>query len=107
MAGTGPSFTLTQLIERTADELRKLKKKPPADAVMQFRGCELELAVTLSAEAGGKIKFWLAEVSSQAKGETVSRIKLSFGPLEEDTDIFRGRHIIATTGRSKLHEGAV
>jgi hypothetical protein len=45
----------------------------------------LELAVTLTAETGGEIKFLLVgAASAKAKGETVSRIKLSFGPIPID-----------------------
>jgi hypothetical protein len=58
-----------------------VKKKPFADAGMQFTGCELELAVTLTAETGGEIRFWLTGTSGKATGETVSRIKLSFAPI--------------------------
>lgn len=96
MANIGPSFTLTQLIEKTADELRSLKKKPAKDAVMQFTGCELELAVTLTAEAGGEIKFWLVNASTKASGETVSRVKLSFGPLSADPKT--GKPIVPVSG---------
>lgn len=78
-----PGFTLAQLIEKTADELRSLKKKPREDAVMQFTGCELELAVTIKAEASGGIKFWLVDASAKTAGETVSKVKLSFGPLKD------------------------
>lgn len=79
-----PGFTLAQLIEKTADELRSLRQKPHPDAVMQFTGCELELAVSLKAEAGGGIKFWLVDASAKASGETVSKVKLTFGPLTEE-----------------------
>jgi hypothetical protein len=81
MAKAHPGFTLTQLIESTASELRAVRAKQPADPVMQFQGCELELAVTVAAEAGGGIKFWLVDASAKAKAETVSKVKLSFGPL--------------------------
>ena len=82
MPKMGPAFTLSQLIEKTADELRSLQKKPRPDAVIQFTGCELELAVTLSAGAKGELKFLLMGAwSADLKGETVSRIKLNFSPL--------------------------
>ena len=81
MAKPHPGFTLSQLIETTASELRAVRAKQPADAVMQFQGCEMELAVSIGAEAGGGIKFWLMDASAKAKGETVSKVKLSFGPL--------------------------
>jgi hypothetical protein len=95
MVNIGPAFTLAQLIEKTADELRSLRAKPRIDAVMEFKGCELELAVTLTAEAGGEIKFWLAGASAQAKGQTVSRIKLSFGPISVEPFILGKGHIVA------------
>ena len=80
MVGGHPGFTLAQLIENTADELRKLRKTPPEQAVIQFTGCELELAVTIAAEAGGGIKFWVVDASGKTSGKTISRVKLSFGP---------------------------
>ena len=76
-----PKFTLGQLIEQTAAELRELQKKPQEDAVMQFTNCELELAVTVSAELGGGIKFTLIDLSAKGSAENVSKIKLSFEPL--------------------------
>lgn len=81
MAKVHPGFTLAQLIETTADELRTVGKIPKDDAVMQFTGCELELAVKVSAEAGGGIKFWLVDLSAKGSAETISKVKLSFGPL--------------------------
>lgn len=53
MAKAIPAFTLGRLIQKTADELRILEKQPRQDTVMQFTSCELELAVTVSAEVGG------------------------------------------------------
>jgi len=35
VVGGHPGFTLAQLIENTADELRKLRKTPPEQAVIQ------------------------------------------------------------------------
>jgi Trypsin-co-occurring domain 2 len=77
-----PSFTLAELVDKTADELRKIKDKPQRDAVIRFNGCELELSVTLKAEVGGGIKFWLVDASTKVAGETVSKVKLSFVPVE-------------------------
>ncbi len=84
MAKAHPGFTLAQLIETTANELRTVrdKAKTKDDPVLQFEGCELELAVRVKAEAGGGIKFWLADLSGKATAETVSKVKLSFGPFE-------------------------
>jgi hypothetical protein len=81
MANVTPKFTLGQLIEQTAQELRELKNNPREDAVMQFSNCELELAVTVSAEVGGGIKFTLFDFSAKGSAENASRIKISFGPL--------------------------
>jgi hypothetical protein len=78
-----PRFTLGQLIEQTAAELRELQKKPQQDAVMQFTNCELELAVTISAELGGGIKFTLIDFSAKGSAENASKVKLSFGPLTD------------------------
>ena len=50
-------FSLSELIENTSNELRIAHEKVKGrDPVMQFYGCELELAVNLKGEAGGGIK---------------------------------------------------
>ena len=84
MANVHPGFTLSQLIETTVSEL-KAARKPDKDAVMQFTGCELELTVTIGAEAGGGIKFWLVDASAKGNVENVSKVKLTFGPLPGTT----------------------
>jgi len=75
-------FSLSEIIESTANELRKARDNVKGqDAVMQFNGCELELAVTVRGEAGGGIKFWVVDASTKIAGETVSKVKLSFGAI--------------------------
>jgi len=96
MAKALPKFTLGQLIEQTAQELRELQNRPPQDAVMQFTSCELELAVTVSAELGGGIKFTLIDFSAKGSAENASKVKLSFGPLPGKTIA-----AIASVGRGK------
>jgi hypothetical protein len=83
MAKVHPGFTLAQLVETTANELRAVRAGASDDAVIKFTGCELELAVTVSAESGGGIRFWLVELSGKGKAETVSKVKLKFGPLDD------------------------
>jgi hypothetical protein len=51
---------------------------------MLFKGCDLELAVTVKGEAGGGIKFWVVDASTKIAGETVSKVKLSFGANPEN-----------------------
>jgi hypothetical protein len=47
-------FTLSELIVSTSSELRVAHEQAKdKDAVMLFKGCDLELAVTLKGEAGG------------------------------------------------------
>jgi Trypsin-co-occurring domain 2 len=75
-------LSLSELIESTANELRIARDKvKDQDAVMQFNGCELELAVTVKGEAGGGIKFWVVDASTKIAGEAVSKVKLSFGAI--------------------------
>jgi hypothetical protein len=75
-------FTLSELIVSTSNDLRAAREKVKGqDAVMQFKGCDLELAVTVKGEAGGGIKFWIVDASTKIAGETVSKVKLSFGPI--------------------------
>ena len=83
-AMTSPTsgFSLADLIESTANELREAHKRPrQGDAVMEFKGCELKLAVTVKGEAGAGIRFWVVDASTKVAAERVSKIKLSLGPL--------------------------
>jgi hypothetical protein len=73
------AFSLSELIESTADELRIAHEKVRGqDPVMQFDGCQLELAVTVKGEAGGGVKFLAVNASTKVAGETVSKVKLNF-----------------------------
>jgi Trypsin-co-occurring domain 2 len=65
--------TLSELVKYTASELRKVKQESPKDGlpVMQFKECELELKVTISAEGGGGIKFWIITAGANVSKETV------------------------------------
>ncbi|WP_235705846.1 trypco2 family protein [Acidiphilium iwatense] len=76
---------LADLITRTAHEIRKARDEAPKnDPVISLSGCELTLAVTVSAEASGGLKVWLLDISAKGKGERVSTIKLTFGPIGQD-----------------------
>lgn len=79
---TNQGFSLAELIRSTADEIREARHQPgTADAVMEFKGCELELAVTMKGEAGVGIRFWVVDASTKVAAERVSKVKLSFGPI--------------------------
>lgn len=72
---------LGELITRTAEEIRNARNNAPKnDPVLLLSGCELTLAVTVSAEVGGGLKVHLFNVSAKGKGERASTIKLTFGP---------------------------
>ncbi len=72
---------LADLITRTANEIRKARDLAPQDdPVISLIGCELTLAVTVSAEARAGLKVWLLDLSAKGRGERVSTIKLTFGP---------------------------
>jgi hypothetical protein len=74
-------FSLAELVKYTNDELRQaLLQKGPDDTLIVFTGCELELSVTVKAEGGGGLKFWVVDASGKMANETVSKIKLSFSP---------------------------
>lgn len=73
-------ITLSELIRTTSEELTKARVVA-ADAVMQFDKCELELAVSVKAEAKGGFKFWVLEAGGGVAGETVSKVKISFAPV--------------------------
>lgn len=83
MALPTAAFSLSALIKATADELRAARAKAKKDAVIQLTACEIELAVTVTAEAGGGIKFWLVDASAKGSGQSMSRIKLSFEPVTD------------------------
>ncbi len=102
VSGPHPGFTLSQLIEQTAEDLKNAQK-PKKDAIMQSTGCELELAVTVGAEAGGGIKFWLVDASAKASGETVSKVKLTFGPLPGQVVAYA---VPTSAGKGEPIEGA-
>jgi hypothetical protein len=57
-------FHFTELIESAANELRLLRTKKIDDPVMQFTSCELELSVTVKAEAGGALRFWILDAAA-------------------------------------------
>lgn len=77
-------FSLADLIESAANELREAHKRPrEGDPVMEFKGCELELAVTVKGEAGAGIRFWVVDASTKVAAERVSKIKLSFGAISD------------------------
>lgn len=97
MAKIHPGFSLSQLIETTANELRMVRDKHKDDPVIQFAGCELELAVKVGVEAGGGIKFWLVDLSTKGSGETVSKVKLNFGPVDGS--------VIAAAAKDKDEKG--
>jgi hypothetical protein len=82
---SGRGFTLAELIDHTSDELRRARHAEHIeDGVMVFKSCELELSVTVKAEAGGGIRFWVIDASGKVAGETISKIKLSFDANPEN-----------------------
>lgn len=76
----GKGVTLSELIKSTSEELKKAQVDP-ANAVMQFEKCELELAVSVRGDANGGIRFWVLEAGAKVSGETVSKVKVSFAPV--------------------------
>jgi Trypsin-co-occurring domain 2 len=78
VAGIG----LGDLIVTTAEEIRKARDKSAelGDPVLALEGCELELKVTMKAEAGAGIKVWLLDLSTKGGAERASTITLKFGP---------------------------
>jgi hypothetical protein len=66
--------------------------------VLKFEGCELELKVTMSAEAGAGIKVWLFDASAKGKAEHASTIKLRFGPAGNAPVVFLADGVGGSTG---------
>jgi Trypsin-co-occurring domain 2 len=82
-------FSLSELIVSVSNDLRVAREEVKGkDPVMQFKGCDLELAVTVKGEAGGGIKFWLVDASTKVAGETVSKVKLSFGAIPGKVPVY-------------------
>lgn len=73
---------LADLIVTTAQEIRKARDQAAqkGDPVLSLEGCELELKVTLSAEANAGVKVWLLDLSAKGSAERASTITLKFGP---------------------------
>ena len=69
--------TLSELIESTAAELHKVQPRMD-DPVMEFTGCELELAVTLKKEGKGGIRFYVVSAEASVAAEMVSRVTVTF-----------------------------
>ena len=69
--------TLSELIESTAAELRRVQPRVN-DPVIEFTGCELELAVTLKSEGKAGIRFYIVSADASVASETVSRVKVTF-----------------------------
>jgi hypothetical protein len=73
-------ISLSDLIQSTADELRTIRSHPPApgQAVMRFSACEIEVAAVASADADGKVKFWVIEAGADVKYENSQTVTLKF-----------------------------
>jgi hypothetical protein len=73
---------LADLIVTTAQEIRKARdaSAEKGDPVLSLEGCELELKVSVSAEANAGIKVWLLDLSAKGSAERASTITLKFGP---------------------------
>lgn len=76
-------FSLSELVKSTADELRSIHSNEPTPdkAVMKFQECEIELAVTVKADANGKVKFWVVEGGLGGSYENGQKVKLKFSAL--------------------------
>lgn len=81
---------LADLIVTTAQEIRKARDQSAGkgDPVLALEGCELELKVTLSAEANAGIKVWLLDLSAKGSAERASTITLRFGPAPGKPEVF-------------------
>jgi hypothetical protein len=71
-------ISLPDLVKGAADDLRKIHADEPKDTVMQFSECEVELAVVATAEADGKVKFWVVEAGAGVSYENSQKVKLKF-----------------------------
>ena len=76
---TEDALSLDQIVRNVAAQLHQLRKDPPPDPVIEFTGCEIELSVKATVQAGGGIKFYIFTAEAKAGTEQVSKIKLKFG----------------------------
>lgn len=74
-------LSLGELIHHVASELREARRRNDANAdpVLDFSGCELEMAVTFKVEGKAGLKIWIVEAGFSGDRETVSKVKLIFG----------------------------
>lgn len=76
---TNQTVSIERLIGELADGIRNAQSSANnKKAVIQLDECEIELAVTVSAEAGGGIKFSLLSANAKTSSAKVSKIKLTF-----------------------------
>lgn len=96
------SIGLADLIVTTAQEIRKARdaSATKGDPVLSLEGCELELKVTISAEAGAGIKVWLLDLSAKGNAERASTITLRFGPAAG------GKPEVFLVDKARLQSGA-
>jgi hypothetical protein len=73
------SLSLDSIVRDVASQLHKLRETPPADPVIAFTGCEIELSVKATVQADGGIRFYIFSAGAKVSNEQVSKIKLSFG----------------------------
>jgi NTP-dependent ternary system trypsin peptidase co-occuring protein len=71
-------ISLPDLVKSAADDLRAIRTAEPKNSVMQFAECEVELAVVATAEADGKVKFWVVEAGAGVAYENSQKVKLKF-----------------------------
>lgn len=80
MVNKEPSFlSLDSIVRDVAGQLHELREKPPADPVIAFTGCEIELSVKAAVQADGGIRFYVFSAGAKVSSEQISKIKLSFG----------------------------
>ena len=73
------ALSLDEIVRNVAEQLHRLREKPPQDPVIAFTECEIELAVKATVQAGGGIHFYVFSAEAKASSEQVSKIKLKFG----------------------------
>ena len=91
-----PVFSLSQLVIHTSDELRKatiLRNAKIASGewkdvgLIELKECELELTVSVTADANAGIKFMIVSSGVKAGGSSESKIKLTFSAAPPDRPI--------------------
>ncbi len=84
-------LTLAELISDVTAQLRQAEAEAPRDSgVMQFKECELELAVSIEAEGRAGVRVYVVELGGGVTRASSNTIKVRFSSLPDRPVIVPG-----------------